>query len=169
LKYLLQCLHVKKDKYFIAKTLTKGGILQIIGNLKMERIIAVDISGRHRHNSRYLMVCAAVSLSVSGGHVKQIHGVNIKPFVSDNPPEVVDVVQMIERTVEGMEGVTIVAEEGDFFNQPEWLSNSMFTASFKYPESLSERMGIEIAHHISLSSRNLLLDPQSWELIKNNL
>ncbi|RXG34671.1 DUF2209 domain-containing protein [Methanohalophilus sp. WG1-DM] len=135
----------------------------------MERIIAVDISGRHRHNSRYLMVCAAVSLSVSGGHVKQIHGVNIKPFVSDNPPEVVDVVQMIERTVEGMGGVIIVAEEGDLFNQPEWLSNSMFTASFKYPESLSERMGVEIAHHISLSSRNLLLDPRSWEPIKDNL
>jgi hypothetical protein len=71
------------------------------------------------------------------------------------------VVKMIEETVAGLDFTgTIVTEAGDMYNKPQWLINSMFREDFKYQESLSERRCIEIAHHVSLSSRNLLLKEQ---------
>jgi hypothetical protein len=65
---------------------------------------------------------------------------------------------MIEKTVEGL-GIkgTTIAERGDLFNQPEELVSQMFRIDFKYPESMAEMLGIEFAHHVSLSSRILLL------------
>lgn len=103
------------------------------------------------------MVCAAVSFSVSPDHIDKTHQVNIRHFTSSNAPELTDVVKMVEKTVEGLNPqATIVMEAGDMFNRPQWLVTSMFSRGFKYQESLSERRAIEIAHHISVSSRRLL-------------
>ncbi len=124
----------------------------------MYHIIAVDISGRHRIASGYYMVCAAVSLSVTPSHVEKIRMMRIRPFLIPHPPEVGDIVRIVLKTVSGMDpDATIIIEQGDMFNQPEQLSMSMFPQPFKYQESLSERLGIEIAHHVSLNARNLLL------------
>jgi hypothetical protein len=43
------------------------------------------------------------------------------------------------------------------YNQPLWVPESMFSQAFKYQESMAERRAIELAHHISLSARNLLI------------
>ncbi len=124
----------------------------------LDTIIAVDISGRHFEDDQYFMVCAAVALSHSEGTVRGIKGIYIIPYSSSKPPEITDVVRMIEETAEGtgFEGV-VVAERGDMFNQPENVVKQMFRLDFKYPESMIEMMGIEFAHHVSLSSRNLIL------------
>lgn len=124
----------------------------------LDTIIAVDISGRHFEGDRYFMVCAAVALSYSEGNIRGIEGIHIIPYSSQKPPEITDIVHMIEETVKGI-GIesTVVAERGDLFNQPEELVRQMFRVDFKYPESMAERLGIEFAHHISLSSRNLLV------------
>lgn len=107
---------------------------------------------------QYFMVCAAVTLSVSASQIRRVGEMSIKLFNRDRAPDVEYVVQMIEDTVDGLNvDATIVVEKGDLYNQPEWLSKSMFLQDFKYPESLSERLGIEIAHHVSLSSRRLLI------------
>lgn len=120
-------------------------------------IIAVDISGRHIENGEYFMVCAAVSFSVSPDHIDKTHQVNIRHFTSSNAPELTDVVEMVEKTVEGLNPqATIVMEAGDMFNKPQWLVTGMFSRNFKYQESLSERRAIELAHHISVSARRLL-------------
>lgn len=120
-------------------------------------IIAVDISGRHVENGEYFMVCAGVSFSVSPDHIDKTHQVNILYFASSTAPEIIDVVKMVEKTVEGLDPRgTIVMEAGDMFNRPQWLVASMFSRNFKYQESLSERRAIEIAHHISVSARRLL-------------
>ena len=104
------------------------------------------------------MVCAAVTLSVSASQIRRVGEMNIKSFNRDRAPDVDYVVQMIEDTVDGLNtDATIVVEKGDLYNQPEWLSKIMFSQDLKYPESLSERLGIEIAHHVSLSSRRLLI------------
>lgn len=120
-------------------------------------IIAVDISGRHLEEGEYFMVCAAVALSVSPDHIEKTHQVNIRYFISTAAPELTDVVEMVEKTVEGLNiHGTIVMEAGDMFNRPQWLASSMFSRDFKYQESLSERRAIELAHHISVSARRLL-------------
>lgn len=130
----------------------------------LDMITAVDISGRHSEKNRYFMVCAAVTLSYSGGNIRGVEGVHIVPYSNPSPPEIVDVVRMIEATVEGL-GIesTVVAERGDLFNQSEESVRQMFRLDFKYPESLIERLAIEFAHHVSLGSRNLLLRQECTE------
>jgi hypothetical protein len=124
----------------------------------MFEIIAVDISGRHRVDDHYFMICAAVAASVTPDHVEKVNQISIRSFRENSAPDVPMVVRMIEDTVSEIrfEG-TIVTEPGDMYNRPQWLIDSMFTMDFKYEESLSERRCMEIAHHVSLSARNLLL------------
>ncbi|KXS45034.1 MAG: hypothetical protein AWU59_108 [Methanolobus sp. T82-4] len=124
----------------------------------MFEIIAADISGRHRVDDYYLMVCAAVAASVTPDHVEKVNQISIRSFREDSAPDVPMVVRMIEDTVSEIRfNGTIVTEPGDMYIRPQWLIDSMFTMDFKYEESLSERRCMEIAHHVSLSARNLLL------------
>jgi hypothetical protein len=126
-------------------------------------IIAIDISGRHRVDDHYFMVCAAVAASVTADHVEKVNQINIRVFKNKDAPDIPMVVKMIEETVAGLNfSGTIVTEAGDMYNKPQWIINNMFREDFKYQESLSERRCIEIAHHVSLSSRNLLLKEQDF-------
>jgi hypothetical protein len=121
-------------------------------------IIAVDISGRHRVDGYYLMVCAAVAASVTADHIEKVNQVHIRSFRSESAPDVPSVVRIMEETVSEIRfGGTIVTEPGDMYNKPQWLVDSMFSGNFKYEESLSERLCMQLAHHISLSARKLLL------------
>jgi hypothetical protein len=121
-------------------------------------IIAVDISGRHRVDGYYLMVCAAVAASVTADHLEKIKQVSIRSFRSESAPDVSAVVSIMEETVAEIRfGGTIITEPGDMYNKPQWLIDSMFSGNFKYEESLSERLCMQLAHHISISARRLLL------------
>jgi hypothetical protein len=121
-------------------------------------IIAVDISGRHRVDGYYLMVCAAVAASVTADHLERINQVSIRSFRSESAPDVSAVVSIMEETVAEIRfGGTIITEPGDMYNKPQWLIDSMFSGNFKYEESLSERLCMQLAHHISISARRLLL------------
>ncbi len=121
-------------------------------------IIAVDISGRHRVDGYYMMVCAAVAASVTADHLERINQVSIRSFRSESAPDVSAVVSIMEETVAEIRfGGTIITEPGDMYNKPQWLIDSMFSGNFKYEESLSERLCMQLAHHISISARRLLL------------
>ena len=72
--------------------------------------------------------------------------------------ELSDVVGMIEKTAEKIRKKgPLIIERGDLFNLDETLSKSMFTREIRYQESIGDRKAIEFAHHVSLSTRNLLL------------
>jgi hypothetical protein len=122
-------------------------------------IIAVDISGRHRIKKSYYMVCAAAALAVSASHIEKIKQIKIQPLWMKKNPTLLDIVQLIEDTADQLsfEG-TIVAERGDIYNKPLWVPEVMFTRAFKYQESIAEKRAIELVHHISLSTRNLLIN-----------
>jgi hypothetical protein len=122
-------------------------------------IIAVDISGRHRIKGGYYMVCAAAALTVSAIHIEKVKQIKILSLWLKRAPSLLDIVQLIEDTADQLsfEG-TIVAEKGDMYNKPTWVTESMFSRAFKYQESIAERRSIELVHHISLSARNLLIN-----------
>ena len=124
----------------------------------MREVIAVDISGRHKINGEYFMVVAAVSVFISANHIEKINQIKIKIFRKTLSPELTDVVKMVEDTVNELQsnGI-IITEKGDMYNVPEKISSSMLSRAFKYQESIGERNAIELAHHVSLSTRNLLL------------
>ncbi len=121
-------------------------------------IIAVDISGRHRTNDEYIMVCAAVSASVTADNIEKTNQIAIRSFRSISAPDVTDVINMVETTVAELKfGGTIVTEAGDMYNKPQRIIDSIFYQDFKYQESLGERRCIELAHHVSLAARKFLL------------
>lgn len=122
-------------------------------------IIAVDISGRHRIKGGYYLVCAAAALTISANHIEKVKQIKIQPFWLKRAPSLLDIVQLIEDTADQLafEG-TVVAEQGDMYNKPIWVLESMFSRAFKYQESIAERRAIELVHHVSLSARNLLIN-----------
>ena len=124
----------------------------------MSTIIAVDISGRHRIDAGYYMVCAAVSLEITPASLEKINEINSESFLFQKSAELVDIVRIIENTAAKIKSKgTIVVERGDLFNTDEQLIQSMFSQEIRYQESIGDRKAIELAHHVSLSTRNLLL------------
>ena len=130
--------------------------------MTMIPVIAVDISGRHRtSDGLYKMVCAAVAVRITPGGLSEVSGMSTELFIEDHPPNVRDVAAMIEKTVLGLkkeasEG-TIIVERGDLFNMDERECRVLFTRDIRFQSSIGERRAIGIAHHLSLSSRNLLI------------
>ncbi len=124
----------------------------------MFTVIAVDISGRHRIDAGYYMVCAAASLEITPTSIEKINEINTDAFLFSKPPELPDIVRIIETTAEKIKRKgALIVERGDLFNLDENLSKSLFTREIRYQESIGERKAIELAHYVSLSTRNLLL------------
>ena len=118
--------------------------------------MAVDISGRHKVEGRYHMVCAAVSLDLSPECIERVKAVRILPRVA-GAPDINSISDLIKAASFCLPGI-IVAEKGDMYNLEAWRVSSILGREFKHPESLGERAAIELAHHISLAGRRLVMD-----------
>jgi hypothetical protein len=121
--------------------------------------VAVDISGRHAVNGRYYLVCAAVSARISPERIERVHEVRLVPRVV----EVLDlnaVADLMSSAAMGLEG-TVVAERGDLFNLELWRSASVLGRELKYPETIGEILAIELAHHISVAGRRLVVERET--------
>lgn len=124
----------------------------------MFTVIAVDISGRHRIDAGYYMVCAAASLEITPTSIEKVNEINTDAFLFNKPPELPDIVKIIETTAAKIKRKgALIVERGDLFNLDEHLSKSLFSQEIRYQESIGERKAIELAHYVSLSTRNLLL------------
>ena len=51
----------------------------------------------------------------------------------------------------------IVAEHGEFYEEPAWTVGQHLEADFKYVESIAERETVQVAHHAAYAARQLLL------------
>jgi len=102
------------------------------------------------------MVCAVVSARISPECIEKIYTVRLRPRVTKalNLNEVVD---LITDSIICLPG-TVIAEKGDLYNLDIWKVESILGRGFKHPESLGERTAIELAHHISLAGRKLILE-----------
>lgn len=119
--------------------------------------MAIDISGRHSVQGKFKMVCAALSVQVSPNFIEKVHTVRLVPCIA----EALDlnvIADLISDACLCLPG-TIVAEPGDFYNLELWRAQSILGRDFKYPETIAERMAIELAHHISLAGRRLITAP----------
>jgi len=102
------------------------------------------------------MVCAAISARISPECIEKVHSVRLVPRVAValNLDEVLDLISASVLPLPGM----VIAEKGDLYNLDVWKVGSILGRDFKYPESLGERAAIEMAHHVSLAGRKLLID-----------
>lgn len=110
---------------------------------------------------KYQMVCAVVSARVSPIFIEKIHSVRIVPHLAETA-DLNTVADLTSAACMCLPG-TIVAESGDFYNQEIWRVKSILGREFKYPETLAERTAIELAHHISLAGRRLIIHPETDE------
>ena len=102
------------------------------------------------------MVCAVVSASISPNFIEKIHTVRLIPRVA-NALDLIVVADLIGEACMCLPG-TIVAESGDFYNMEIWRVKSILGRDFKYPETIAERTAIEMAHHVSVAGRKLIID-----------
>jgi hypothetical protein len=118
------------------------------------KIVAVDISGRHKMaDGGYMLVCAAVYATISPFNVQRIEDMKI---VTQKPDDIsVEVIAgIIQKAAARFEGMIVT--EGEFYNYPEWRVEAILGRKFKYAESVGERKALEIAHHVSLAAHRLL-------------
>jgi hypothetical protein len=118
--------------------------------------VAIDISGRHAVQSRYVMVCAAVSARISPNFIEKIHCVRLQPRLASTL-DLNTVADFISEACMCLPG-TIIAESGDLYNLEIWRVKSILGRDFKYPETIAERTAVELAHHISVAGRRLIIE-----------
>jgi hypothetical protein len=118
--------------------------------------VAIDISGRHEVEGRYKMICAVVSARISPNFIEKIYCVRQIPREAE-ALDINIVADFISAACMCLPG-TIIAESGDFYNLETWRVKSILGRDFKYPETIAERTAIEMAHHISVAGRRLIMD-----------
>jgi len=118
-------------------------------------VVAVDISGRHVVDGKYIMVSASVSARISPEGIEKTRKMRLVPLVAESV-EMEVVIELIEDSIRGLSGV-VLAEKGDLYNLERWRVESILGREFKYPESLGEKRAIELAHHASFAGRKLVL------------
>ncbi len=105
------------------------------------------------------MVCAVVSARISPNFIEKIYSVRLIPRVTRglNLNIVADLISKACMCLPG----TIIAESGDLYNLEIWRVKSILGRDFKYPETIAERTAVEMAHHISVAGRRLIIN--AWE------
>jgi hypothetical protein len=118
----------------------------------------VDISGRHEEAGEYLMVAAAVHATVDSARIRSVEGMGFA--TSRAQPTLDATLALASEAVDSLpappEG-PVVAEGGEFYEEPAAVVGLEFEPAFKYIESIAERETVQAAHHAAYAARELLL------------
>ncbi|WP_169312205.1 DUF2209 family protein [Halalkalicoccus jeotgali] len=118
----------------------------------------MDISGRHEERGEYLMVGAAVAASVGSNRIREVTGIGLA--TSRLEPTLEATLSIADEAIGALPDLPegpVVAERGEFYEEPERAVGASFAPEFKYVESIGERRTIEIAHHAAYATRALIL------------
>lgn len=104
------------------------------------------------------MVAAAVAASVGSNRIHEVTGIGLETSRAEPTLEATLSVatRAVARLPEPPKGA-VVAERGEFYEEPETVINTSFGPEFKYVESVAERRTVEIAHHAAYAARALIL------------
>lgn len=110
------------------------------------------------------MVCASVSVDLTSDSVDEVNEIEYSVVDTSEKPGFDVIVETVSDTVAKMRDdvSTVVAEEGEFYNKPDWVVEGALRLrggrSFKYIETISERKAVGIAHHAAYGGRKLLIE-----------
>ena len=118
----------------------------------------MDISGRHEEKGNYLMVAAAVHARIDSSRIRSVEGIGFAavregPTLEATLSVAAEAVGNLPNPPEG----PVVAEGGEFYEEPAELVELSFRPEFKYVESIGERTTVQTAHHAAYAARDLLL------------
>lgn len=118
----------------------------------------MDISGRHREEGAYLMVGAAVAARVGSNRIEEITGIGLGTSRREPTFEnALDIIQIAVGDLPHPPEGPVVAERGEFYEEPARTVGVSFETEFKYVESIAERRIVETAHHVAYAARKLLI------------
>ncbi|WP_280585554.1 DUF2209 family protein [Halorubrum sp. Boch-26] len=121
-------------------------------------MVGVDISGRHEEDGEYLMVAAAVHARIDSTRIRSVEGTG---FAAAREGPTLDATLAVVATAVGNlpepPAGPIVAEHGEFYEEPPERVGLSFRPEFKYVESIGERETVQAAHHAAYAARDLLL------------
>ncbi|MFO8113997.1 MAG: DUF2209 family protein [Halorubrum sp.] len=121
-------------------------------------MVGVDISGRHEEDGEYRMVAAAVHARVDSARIRSVEGIG---FAAAREGPTLDATLRLVATAVGNlpepPSGPIVAEHGEFYEEPAERVGLSFRPEFKYVESIGERETVQAAHHAAYAARDLLL------------
>ena len=118
----------------------------------------MDISGRHEEDGEYLMVAAAVHARVDSARIRSVEGTGLA--AAREGPTLEATVALTAEAVGNLPAPPdgpIVAEGGEFYEEPAARVGLSFQPDFKYVESIGERETVQAAHHAAYAARDLLL------------
>ncbi len=104
------------------------------------------------------MVAAAVAASVGSNRIREVTGMG---FATSRAEPTLEATLSI--TAEAIAALSdppagsIVAERGEFYEEPARMVGASFDSEFKYVESIGGRRAIEIAHHAAYAARAFIL------------
>ncbi len=117
----------------------------------------MDISGRHEEVDGYLMVAAAVHATVDSTRIRGIEGIGFA--TSRNRPALAETLAVATAAVDDLPRLPegpVVAERGEFYEEPATTVAVEFQPAFKYIESIAERETVQAAHHAAYAARELV-------------
>jgi hypothetical protein len=139
-----------------------GSICTTSGNSRWRagavEIVGVDVSGRHEEGGEYLMVAAAVHAEVGTDRLRSVLGMGFA--TSHAEPTFGAVAELVGRAAGELPdapSAPVVAERGEFYEEPDWQVAHQLEREFKYVESIAERETVQAAHHAAYAARTLLL------------
>lgn len=118
----------------------------------------MDVSGRHVEAGEYLMVAAAVHAEVGATRLHSVDGMGFATSAAE--PTLVAVADLVAAAVDELPEPPdgpVVAEHGEFYEEPDWTVAQHLEHDFKYVESIAERQTVQAAHHAAYAARQLLL------------
>ena len=121
-------------------------------------VVGVDISGRHEEDGEYLMVAVAVAATIGSNRSESITGMGYAK--SQHAPTLDHAIGLVREAVDELPTPPqgpIVAERGEFYEEPVTRVSVSFDTEFKYVESIGERKAVEAAHHAAYGARRLFL------------
>lgn len=118
----------------------------------------MDVSGRHEESGEYLMVAAAVHAGVDANRLDSVRGMGFA--TSRNPPTFENAAEVVADAVGKLPeppDCPVVAERGEFYEEPAIRVEQFLGPKFKYVESIAERETVQAAHHAAYAARQLFL------------
>ena len=104
------------------------------------------------------MVAAAVAARVDSTRIETINGVGLgTSHASPTRKHTVDIVREAVDDLPAPATGSIVAERGEFYEEPAERVGVSFDIPFKYVESIAERETVQIAHHVAYTARKHLI------------
>lgn len=104
------------------------------------------------------MVAAAIAATVDATRLHSVGGIGFAR--GDGEPAFDTVAALVSDAVDALPEPPvgpIVAERGEFYEEPALRVEGHVGREFKYVESIAERETVAVAHHAAYAARNLLL------------